>query len=119
MKTKNFLLRAFGMIALVLSLVSCVQEYEIQEITEDTTINLGWEYSDKNYIDKINICYTDIRMKLALTQENIIGYSKTLILPGKCSYCIYRDSIVITTANAHKLKIDFWKDIDGVTKDKN
>lgn len=110
MKTKKFLLRAFGMIVLILSLVSCGKEYEIQEITDDTTMNLGWEYSDKNYVDNIDIYYTDIRMKLTLTRENILGYSKTFILPRNCRHCIYQDSIVITTANAHKLKINFWKD---------
>lgn len=119
MKTKKILLRAFGMIALVLSLVSCSPKCEIQEITEDTTMNLGWEYSDGTYVDKINICYTDIRMKLTLSRKNIMGYSKTFILPRNCRYCIYQDSIVITTANAHKLKIDFWKDVDDVTKNKN
>lgn len=96
------------MIALVLSLVSCKREYEIQEITEDTTINLGGIYSEGTYIDRINISYTDIRMRLTVGLYN--GGSKRLTLPSNCSYCIYQDSIVITTANAHKLKIDFWKD---------
>ena len=99
------------MIVLMLCLSSCqYHSYKIQELTKDTIIHFEWPYDPVfSYMDDIEISYSDIRMIIVLKRYNELGGTE-VVLPRGCNCGIYQDSMVVTTANKHKLKILFWKD---------
>lgn len=88
------------------ALSSCNVKYEVSEITQDTIMQLNIASEKKVYY--VSLIRGKVVDKLLIRASGDLR-DKTVEFPAGGICTIYPDSVVVKTANQHKLKIIFKK----------
>lgn len=104
-------LKSLGLFLLIAGIVpvtsSCSEEFNIPEITQDTEINL--DLSADFGISKLTYYPGKTTDEISLLPLNRVQFARHIKFPAGGICTIYPDSVVVKTANQHKLKIIFKK----------
>lgn len=111
MKQKLFFAKTFGMIVFASVFTSCINCFQVRELTEDKEISLNHmrliSNGMVNHLQDVSIESGEVATSFFLDFGKEVD---KITFPSGGSWSIYADSAVIITANRHKLKINYWKD---------
>lgn len=95
------------------ALSSCNFEYRVSEITRDTELQL--KIPSNNSVNEVSIVRAAIVDKIVIRRQLCVD-DYIVHLPAGGIYTVYPDSVVVTTANQHKLNIIFKEPNKNSTK---
>lgn len=113
MKTLKCLGKFLLIAGISVALSSCDFVYQVSEITQDTVLSL--KMPSDNIIDQVSIVRTAIVDEIVINRQLCVE-DYAVHLPAGGIYTVYPDSVVVTTANKHKLNIIFKEPNKNSTK---
>ena len=102
MKHLNFFAKAALGAVFAVCFCSCSADISISEITEDTQVTV-FKTSTKPVLKGFTIKHGRTADEIAIRAYDM--FDKNISLPAGGFYTFYEDSIIVRTANQHKLKI--------------
>lgn len=105
MKNLNFFAKIALGVVFAVCFCSCGPTISLSEITEDTQFT-AFKTSSKPIVKGFSIAHGKTADEITISVKE---YADARIsLPAGGFYTFYEDSIIVRTANQHKLKIVFW-----------
>lgn len=100
MKKLNFFVKTFGMFVFATCFCSCLK-INVPEITEDTVISFEKPSSQKFLGISMSHCDAYDEVEVDFRGDG----DKTITFPKGGFYTFYEDSLVVITANKHKITV--------------